>query len=166
MDDREYPRRPWVAVGVIVFRGDDVLLVRRARPPEAGTWSLPGGRQELGETVIAAGEREVREETGITVAVTGLVDVVDRIDRDPDGRVRFHYTLIDLAAEWRAGDPVAGDDADAARWWTPADLAGLDLWAETRRVIEMARQRRVSLRDPDAVRTCLEAGPPDPQGLG
>ena len=101
---RDFPDRPIVGVGAIVFKDASVLLIRRGKPPRQGQWSLPGGAQHLGETVRAAIEREVREETGVEIAALTLVDVVDSITPDESGgRIRYHYTLVDMAAEWRAG---------------------------------------------------------------
>jgi ADP-ribose pyrophosphatase YjhB (NUDIX family) len=142
VSDRLYPDRPFVGVGTVVFKGDDVLLIRRARDPGAGTWSLPGGKQELGETVAATAAREVREETGIEISLGPLVDVVDAIRTDAAGRVRTHYTLVDFVAEWASGELVPGDDADACAWAPPDALPGYGLWSETLRIIEAARQRR------------------------
>ena len=139
---REYPETPVVGVGVVVWRGDQVLLIRRGQPPRQDEWSLPGGRQELGETVAEAARREVHEETGLAVAVRDVVAVVDLIDRDADNRVRFHYTLIDLLAEWRAGEAVAADDAAAIAWTTLDQLDQYQLWHETERVIRLAAERR------------------------
>lgn len=139
---REYPETPVVGVGVVVWRGDQVLLIRRGQPPRQDEWSLPGGRQELGETVAEAARREVHEETGLAVAVRDVVAVVDLIDRDADDRVRFHYTLIDLLAEWRAGEAVAADDAAAIAWTTLDQLDQYQLWHETERVIRLAAERR------------------------
>lgn len=138
---RLFPPRPLVGVGVVVLDGDRVLLVRRAKPPRAGEWSLPGGLQRLGETVAEAGRREVMEETGLAVAIAGLVEVVDLIDRDDaQGGVRWHYTLIDLHATCTAGrEPVAGSDAAAAAWHAAGTLPALGLWPETLRVIARAR---------------------------
>ncbi len=139
---REFPERPIVGVGVIVFKGADVLLVRRGKPPRAGEWSIPGGAQELGETVAEAAVREIREETGLEINVQGLVDVVDLIRPSDDPNragIRHHYTLVDLVATWSAGDPVAGDDVTEARWIPAEDVAELGLWAETVRVISLAR---------------------------
>jgi ADP-ribose pyrophosphatase YjhB (NUDIX family) len=139
---RDYPEHPRVGVGVVVWRGDKVLLVRRARPPQAGEWSLPGGGQELGETLAEAARREVAEETGLAIRPTGVLTAVDSIHRDDAGRVRFHYTLIDLVAEWRAGEAEAGDDVDAVRWATPDEAEALVAWSETRRVIRLAAEAR------------------------
>jgi ADP-ribose pyrophosphatase YjhB (NUDIX family) len=139
---REYPDRPVVGVGAIVWREERVLLIRRGRPPRLGQWSLPGGGQQLGETLEEAIRREVREETGLELAAVTFLTTVDLIDRDPEGRVRFHYTLVDFTAEAGDGDPVAGDDAAAAAWFEPEAVAGLGLWSETVRVIEAARTQR------------------------
>ncbi len=139
---REYPPYPIVGVGAIVWRDYQILLVRRGTPPRAGQWSLPGGRQELGETVAEAAKREVAEETGLTVEVTGIVTAVDLIERDEHGRVRYHYVLIDLNAEWVAGEPVAADDAADARWIDLDALDDIELWTETQRVIRLAAEQR------------------------
>lgn len=138
----DYPNRPLIGVGVVVFKGDRVLLIRRGKPPREGQWSLPGGRQRLGETVSAAARREVAEEAGIEIAVGGLVDVVDSITRDAAGAVQYHYTLVDVLAEWQAGEVRPGHDAAAVAWADPADLAPYDLWDETLRVIALALQKR------------------------
>ena len=136
---REYPARPIVAVGVVVWRPEgQVLLVRRTRPPNEGLWSLPGGGLELGETLAEAGAREVREECGVELGESELLTALDLIERDEQGAVRFHYVLIDLLAPWAGGEPTAGDDAGAVRWFARAELANLDLWSETRRVLELA----------------------------
>ena len=140
--ERLYPARPFVGVGAVVFKDRRVLLVRRGRAPRKGMWSLPGGLQEVGETVFAAARREVLEETGLTIEVMELVDVVDSITRDAEDRARYHYTLVDLRAEWRAGEAVAGDDAEAVAWAPLDDLARYDLWAETERVIRLAAAQR------------------------
>jgi ADP-ribose pyrophosphatase YjhB (NUDIX family) len=138
---REYPLRPVVGVGVVVWHGQRVLLVRRGRPPRQGHWSLPGGAQELGETVAEAARREVREETGLELAGLDLLTTVDLIERD-GGRVRYHYTLIDFSAEAAAAAPRAGSDAAEARWFTLAEVERLDLWSETVRIIKLAHARR------------------------
>ncbi len=133
---------PKPGVGVVVRKrapdGDRVLLIRRAKAPNAGKWSLPGGHQELGETVRETAAREVREETGLEVTVAEFLDVIDAIGPDGKGGTAYHYTLIDFAADWVSGEPVAGSDAADAVWADPDDLAGFNLWSETRRVIALA----------------------------
>lgn len=137
---RSYPTMPVVGVGAVVWRAEEVLLVRRGTPPMQGRWSLPGGRQELGETVFACAAREVLEETGVEAEILALVDVVDAIRHDRDGAVEYHYTLVDLAGRWLAGEPRAGDDAADAAFHPVEALAGLDLWDETLRVIHASRR--------------------------
>jgi len=139
---REYPNRPIAAVGVIVLRGPNVLLIERAKPPKPREWSLPGGAQDVGETLHEAAKREVLEETGLHIEIGGLVDVVDFIDRDGHGTPRFHYSLIDFWAESPAGDAHPGDDASKTTWVSLDNIAALDLWDETRRVIERAAKLR------------------------
>jgi len=141
MSTREYPDRPWIGIGVIAFRGEDVLLVRRSKPPRQGEWSVPGGAQHLGETAEAAARRELREETGIEVGPLTLAVVVDAMSHDQEGRTRFHYTIIDFAGQWVSGEPVAGDDVSEARWFSPEELPALGLWAEAIRAIEEGRRR-------------------------
>ena len=142
---REYPERPIVGVGAVVWRGDRLLLVRRGKPPRLGQWSLPGGAQHLGETLAEAIAREVREEAGLEVEGLELLAAVDLVERDEAGRVRYHYTLVDFAAEAPAGEAVAGDDAAAVAWFTPAEAAALGLWSETERIIALAATRRGGL---------------------
>ena len=139
MTDEE--RSPVVAAGVVCLRGDEVLLIRRGKPPRQGEWSLPGGRVEWGETASAAALRELVEETGVTADMLGLLDVIDGLSLSRAGEVERHYLLVDYAVRWIAGDPVAGDDADDARFW-PADEAIAKVqWSETKRIIAMARDR-------------------------
>ena len=129
---------PVPAAGVVCLRGDTVLLVRRGRPPRMGEWSLPGGRIEPGERAIDAALRELREETGVEAEITGLIDVVDGLFPE-SGR---HYVLIDYAARWLSGEPVAGDDAAEARFVALNEIEALVDWPETRRVIRMAAGAR------------------------
>ncbi len=138
----DYPNRPLVGVGAVVVKGARVLLVRRAKAPSAGRWSLPGGRQRLGETVRETAVREVREEAGVEVEVTALLDVVDSITRDEAGAIAYHYTLVDFLAEWRAGEARAGGDVTAAVWVDPEDLAPYELWDQTLRLIGLGLERR------------------------
>lgn len=139
---REYPTSPLIGVGAVIWREDRVLLIRRGKPPRENEWSLPGGRQELGETVAEAARREAHEETGLAITVRDVVAVVDLIDRDAAGRVQFHYTLIDVLAEWQSGEAVAGDDAAEVAWVALDELPRYSLWSETERVIRLADERR------------------------
>jgi len=95
---REYPERPLVGIGVVVLGARGVLMIKRGKAPRKGQWSLPGGAQELGETVSEAARREVMEETGLTIGILGLVDVVDSIRRDDAGKIQYHYTLVEFLA--------------------------------------------------------------------
>jgi ADP-ribose pyrophosphatase YjhB (NUDIX family) len=127
---------PVVGVGVAVIKGDAVLIIRRAHPPRAGSWSLPGGKQQLGETTLEAAARELAEETGLSdLDWLGLADVVDLMERDEAGALRFHYTVVDFAARWRSGEPVAGDDAAEVAWVAPGDYDAYGLTPLVRQVI-------------------------------
>ncbi|MEM7224807.1 MAG: NUDIX hydrolase [Pseudomonadota bacterium] len=137
-----YPDRPLIGVGVVVFKGDRVLLIRRGKAPKAGSWSLPGGRQKLGETVRQAATREVAEETGVEIEILRLLDVVDSITRDAQGAFAYHYTLVDFLAEWRSGNLAAGSDAADATWADAQNLASYRLWDETERLIAMGLSTR------------------------
>ena len=138
-------RTPIAAVGVVCLNGDDVLMVRRGAPPLQGQWSIPGGRIEWGERAADAALRELREETGVEADLIGLIDVVDAVLTKSEGGPPWgHYVLIDFAARWRAGAPRAGDDAADARFFAPAELAAMELWSETRRVIAAARAMAAS----------------------
>ena len=129
--------KPQPAAGVVCIKSDHVLLIRRGTPPMTGEWSLPGGRIEPGETARGAAERELMEETGIEAEIIGLIDVVDAIITNREKTlITRHYVLCDYAAIWTAGEPVAGDDAADARWFALSDIAGLELWEETARIID------------------------------
>jgi 8-oxo-dGTP diphosphatase len=131
---------PVPAVGVVCFRGDKVLLIRRGRPPRQGQWSLPGGRIEPGEPAMAAALRELEEETGIQAELLGLIDVVDGIF--PEAGV--HYVLIDYAARWTRGEPQAGDDALEAVFLPLGEAMTRVDWEETRRILRQAAERFAS----------------------
>jgi len=115
-DPRAYPSRPFVGVGVVIFKGEKILLAERNRRPNGKMWSIPGGAQELGETAEEAALREIREETDLEINILGLVDVVDVIRRDIEGKVEYHYTLVDFYAEWLSGEAVANDDVSDVKW--------------------------------------------------
>ena len=125
-----YPDTPCVAVGAIVFHDDAVLLVKRQHPPNQGQWAIPGGRVHLGESLTAAAEREVLEETGITIRATEPIFVFDSIVREANV-IAYHYVVVDLIAQYISGTPVAADDASDARWLHPTELTALNVSAET-----------------------------------
>ncbi|MFE9083587.1 NUDIX hydrolase [Brevundimonas sp. NPDC003935] len=146
---------PTPAVGVVCLKGDEVLLIRRGTPPRQGEWSLPGGRIEPGERLADAALRELLEETGVEAELIGLIDVVDGLFPEA-GR---HYVLIDYAAVWTCGQPVAGDDAAEAAFFPLEEALQRVDWSETRRILReahaMATDRRadglVILAEPDSV---------------
>ena len=125
MSPRSYPAAPVPAVGAVVIHDAAVLLVRRGRAPSRGVWAVPGGRVELGETLAEATEREVREETGVRVRAGEPIWSFDTVVRDEAGRVAFHYVIVDLLADYVAGEPCGRDDALEARWARPEELSGL-----------------------------------------
>lgn len=133
---------PVPTVGVVCLRGEEVLLIKRGTPPRLGQWSVPGGRLEWGETLQSAALRELKEETGVDAQLLGLLDVIDGVfPARPGGEITRHYVLIDYAARWTGGDPVAGDDAAEARFVTRDEAMALVEWEETRRVIAEAFER-------------------------
>ncbi len=135
-------RHPVPTVGVVCLKGEAVLLIRRGTPPRLNQWSLPGGRLEWGETTMDAALRELKEETGIDAELLGLVDVVDGVfPARPGGEITRHYVLIDYAARWTGGEPIAGDDAAEARFVSYDEAMALVEWDETRRVIAETYQR-------------------------
>ncbi len=135
---REYPSAPLIGVGAVIVEGGRVLLVRRAHPPLQGRWSIPGGVLELGETLHQAAVREAREETGLVIEPGELLGFYDRILRDSEGRVQYHYVLLDFLCRRLAGDLLASSDAAEVDWFLPADIASLNLTADTVEVVRNA----------------------------
>ena len=140
---RMYPDRPIVGVGAIVLDGDRVLLVKRGHEPLKGRWSVPGGAVEIGETLKAALAREVREETGIEVEIGPIVEVLDRIGHDVEGRVQYHYVLVDYLCRRCGGVVRCSSDADAAEWVSLQHLAEYGVAERTISVIRKAAHVRL-----------------------
>ena len=134
---RKYPDRPVVSVGAIILDGDSVLLVKRAQEPLKGAWNLPGGVVELGETLQEALAREVREETGLEVEIGPVVEVLDRLHPGADGRLEFHYVIIDYLCRARTSALAHGSDADAVAW---VPVAGLEERGVSAKAIEVIRK--------------------------
>ena len=139
MRARSYPTAPVPAVGAVVLHDGAVLLVRRGKAPARGVWAVPGGRVELGETLAQAAEREVREETGVSVRAGEPVWSFDSVIRDEEGRVSYHYVIVDLLADYLSGEPRASDDALEARWVRPEDFPDLLVSRPTLDLLERLR---------------------------
>lgn len=125
-----------VAVGAVVFHNDSILLVRRKNPPAKDLWAIPGGRIKFGETLQQAAEREIYEETGIRIKAESVVYVFEVIDRDEKNKIRFHYVVIDLEAQYLSGTPRANDDALQASWIPTSELNTTELNQNTRQMLK------------------------------
>ena len=136
---RRYPDAPLVGVAAAVFdAAGRVLLVQRGRPPRTGSWGLPGGLLELGETLAAGAQREVLEECGVETAIGDIAGVFEPVTRDEAGRIEYHYVVVDFWARWISGEAQASDDAAAVVWTAIDALDAYDLLPDSRRVIERA----------------------------
>ena len=122
-------------MGAVVFKEDKVLLVLRGKPPAEKQWSIPGGCVELGETLQEAAEREITEETGIVIQAKKPIYTFDVIERDENGHIRFHYVIVDLAADYVSGELRAGDDAVDASWVSHKDLNNRNVSEATRKLL-------------------------------
>ena len=139
---REYPDNPLVGVGAVVVNENRVLLIRRGQPPLLGEWSLPGGVLECGETLREAVVREAREETGLLVETGEMLGVYERVIRGDEGRVRYHYVLIDFLCRPVDGDLKAGSDAADVRWFARDELPALKLAYDANDVVLKGLARR------------------------
>ncbi len=125
--NREYPDRPFVGVGGVIFAGDAVLLARRLNEPSKGQWSLPGGVVELGETLLDAIRRELLEEASVEVEVGGIIDAFDRIVRSSEDRILYHYVIVDYWGRLLSGSPSAGSDASEVMLVPVKDIGKLEI---------------------------------------
>jgi ADP-ribose pyrophosphatase YjhB (NUDIX family) len=137
---REYPDRPVVGVGGVVVQDGRALIVKRAHEPRKGEWSLPGGLVELGETLAEAARREIKEETGLDVEVSEVLEVFDRVHR-LEGRVRYHFVIVDYLCRPMDGTLQAGDDAEAVAWVTADEIASYGVNEFATRVILRGLER-------------------------
>jgi 8-oxo-dGTP diphosphatase len=139
-DNRRYPERPIIGVAAIAIDNGRVLLIERGSEPLKGIWSLPGGVVEAGEYLQDAVRREMREETGLEIEPLSIVEIFERIMRDPEGRAEYHYVLVDYLCRVTGGELCAATDAASAAWVPRAELAGYDITEGTLAVIEKAFQ--------------------------
>jgi ADP-ribose pyrophosphatase YjhB (NUDIX family) len=137
-EERHYPSRPFAAVGVVVWKDERLLVIKRAKPPRQGQWGLVGGGVELGETHYEAAIREVMEETGIAIAPFGIITAIDSITKDADGKVEFHYSVIEVNARWVSGEARALDSVEEVAWLTLAEVEALPVWPQMKRVAQLA----------------------------
>ena len=142
---REYPAAPLVGVGALIIHGGSIVLIRRGKPPAEGEWSIPGGLVRLGETIDEAVTREAFEETGLHVRPEVLVELLERIFPDEQGRVRYHYVLADYSCRVIEGALSAGSDATEARWVRREDLESFNLAPVTMRVVVKALDRLIGV---------------------
>ena len=136
MSKHDYPDFPRVGVGAIVIKDNKVLLVKRGIPPSKGLWAIPGGHIELGETLQETAEREILEETGIVIKARKPVYTFDLIERDDLGKIRFHYIVVDLMAEYISGEPLGADDALEARWLSWEEIEALPVSQNTVKLLK------------------------------
>ncbi len=139
---REYPKRPLLGVGAVVFRGDKVLLVCRAQEPCKGEWTFPGGLVELGETLREAVERETFEETGIRVRAGQVLEVVDSLVKGSKGRLRFHYSIVDVICRYVSGSPRPGDDVSEVAWVSIKKALRMPLAGVTAKVLRKSLSQK------------------------
>ncbi len=147
MTERRYPNRPILAVGTIVVNDGRVLLARRGKEPAVGRWSVPGGGVHLGEELRVAARREVREECGIDVELTDVLEVIERVTRDAEGRIQYHYVIVDYLAKWAGGDLTPSDEAPEIRWVAPEEFPQYEMTRGSAEVINrvLAAGRRAGV---------------------
>ena len=146
--NREYPDVPLIGVGAVIVDAGRVALVRRGQPPLLGEWSIPGGVLEVGETLREGAMREAREETGLTVDAGELLGIFERLVPGEDGRLRYHYVLMDFLCVWTGGDLLAASDAADVRWFRSEELEALKLAPDTLAVIQKAFETAAKAGNP------------------
>ena len=138
---RLYPDQPIVGVGAILVQDGKILLEKRKNPPGKGQWSVPGGLVELGESIEQAVLREVKEETGLEVEKPKHIDIVDNVDLDEQGKVRYHFVIVDYFVKLKSGTARAASDAEDVRWIQLSDVEKYDLTRTFRAFFQRNRQR-------------------------
>jgi ADP-ribose pyrophosphatase YjhB (NUDIX family) len=146
--NREYPDVPLIGVGAVIVDAGRVALVRRGQPPLLGEWSIPGGVLEVGETLREGAMREAREETGLTVDAGELLGIFERLVPGEDGRLRYHYVLMDFLCVWTGGELLAASDAADVRWFRSEELEALKLAPDTLAVIQKAFETAAKAGNP------------------
>lgn len=141
-DMREYPARPWPAIGVVVWRGEELLIIRRGKPPGQGQWGIIGGAQEVGETFFECARREAFEEAGIIIEPFEIITAIDGITRDATGKVQYHYSIVEVNARWISGEARPASDITGVKWVTLPQLRAMNVWSEMLRVTELAYKQR------------------------
>ena len=141
---RNYPDTPLVGVGAMICRDDDILLIRRAAPPSVGKWSIPGGLVEIGESIWDACRREVIEETGVDVDLTGILDVNEMVERDETGRILYHFVLIGFEAAFIGGEVCINQESTDWAWTNMMDTQTMDITRTTKRLIVAKLAGRIS----------------------
>ena len=137
--EKKLPSAPEVGVGAIVIKDSKILLVKRNKNPKKGQWAIPGGSVKLGETLQQAVEREIKEETGLVVQARDPIYTFDFIERDDRDQIRFHYVIIDLAADLIGGKLHPSDDAEDARWFAPEEIQDPGVTETTRLLLKKIR---------------------------
>jgi 8-oxo-dGTP pyrophosphatase MutT (NUDIX family) len=137
-ENRQYPARPFAAIGVMVWNGTKFLIVKRAKAPRAGQWGLIGGAIELGEAHFQAAVREAKEELGIEIDPFAIITAIDGITKDASGKAEYHYSIVEVNARFVSGEFTPSDEISEARWVTAAEFDALHVWDEMRRVVHMA----------------------------
>ncbi len=143
MPSREYPDRPICSVGAVVIKDGKVLLVKRGVEPNKGVWAIPGGSLKLGETIQEGAEREIMEETGVTIKAGAPVYSFDFFEEDIEGRIRFHYVIVDVIAEYVCGEAKGNDDALEARWVSPFELREMHVSRNTLKILDFLKSHFV-----------------------
>jgi len=136
MQKQKPPSAPKAAVGAVVIEEGRILLVKRKYPPKKGNWAIPGGSVNLGESLQAAAEREIMEETGLIIEAKEPVYTFDLIEHDSKGKILFHYVVVDLLAEYVSGDLHPADDVSDARWFNPDEIDGLEISETTNMLLD------------------------------